>query len=275
MEVEDLVLFAPPAEVMRAGASYNAALSQYVNGDEEGGLKRLLQICRDYPLFAQAGHLSAILLAAKGDFIVAETLLKRVRLLELSEEEAKQIDEELGHLRRETDRLKRERFRRRRREEMLNPVKAEIALRSILQKAPELDEPQAEDQKEAEWGSSPIFDGSRPGEQRKTIITAIIAISVAVFVLLLFFLLIRPRILKSQEQFADRNERLSWLEARLEEEAPNNQELAILLAKYQAWLEAGKPTATTVQEENSSAVDEPAVEDEVVNESSEESVVEG
>lgn len=238
---EDLVLFAPPAEVIRSAASYNAALQQYVLGEEEAAKKRLLQICADYPLFAQAGHLCGVLLAADGDFELAEDLLKRVRLLELSPEEMTQLDEELAALRIETDKLRRERAKMRRREALLEPVKAEIALRSILERAP--DDPPGrmggEDARER------IYDGSKPRERRKTILTVIVSMCIALMVLLLFFWVIRPSLLESQRKNAENAMRVQWLEDELLERAAEQGDIAGLLSDYQNWLEAGKPSAAT------------------------------
>lgn len=243
---DDLVLFAPPAEVVRAAASYNAALQQYVAGEEEAAKKRLLQICSDFPLFAQAGHLCGVLLAASGDYELAETLLKRVRLLELSEEEAAQLDDELSVLHVESQRLRREKARLRRREALLQPVKAEIALRSILKRAPDDKNGRFLRRRKAdEEDHELIYDGSKPLEKQKNVLTLIITGCAALMVLLIFFLLIRPLVIKTQAINAENALRVKWLEEELQKRAPEHNEIAGLLAEYQNWLQAGKPEGTT------------------------------
>lgn len=242
---DDLILFAPPAEVVRAAASYNAALQQFVRGEEKAAKKRLLQICSDYPLFAQAGHLCGIFLAADGDYQLAETLLKRVRLLELSQEEASQLDEELAALRVETQKIRREKAKMRRREALLEPVKAEIALRSILTKA-------SDDRKGVFNGSvndtahdhELIYDGTKPHERQKTIIALIVSLCVALMSLLLFFWVIRPSLIKNRLKNADNALRVKWLEEELHRRAAEQDDIAGLLSEYQQWLEAGKPSAS-------------------------------
>lgn len=243
---EELTLFAPPREVMLAAASYNAALETYVSGKEEEGMRRLAQISGDYPLFAQAGHLYGILLAAEGRFEEAEEHLKRIRLLELAEDERHHLNEEIEALSRETRKLKRERARLKRREDLLMPVKSEIARNSILIKAGDdnrgvfsgAKEPAESDMQD---GPALIYEDNSEKEKQKTALVLIFGIAIAVLALLLFFFLIRPGIMKQRALDRERNERLEWLEKHLLDRAPKQQDIAAFLAEYQNWLSAGRP----------------------------------
>lgn len=236
LEKEDLDLFAPPGEVYRVARSYNTALALYVDGRKEEAMHALAQISSDYPLFPQASHLYGIILAAEAKFSEAESVLERVRLLELADEERRQVEEEYAALRQETQRIRRENATFRGREEVLGSVKKQIALESILTQAPSLGE---EEIPMGRIGQQVVWDN--PAENRKTYMTIVIVLGLAVLFLLIFFLFWRPEIQRQQAISRERIEKIEWLEDTLQSRAMDNPELALLLSEYQAWLEAGRP----------------------------------
>lgn len=239
LEQEDLSLFAPPPDVVRAARSYNAALEQYIEGHEAEAMARLKQISQDFPLFPQASHLYGVLLACQDDFPRAQDYLGKVRLLEIPEAEREQLEEEYRAVVQEVQKRDRQRQRDQRREVLLDPVKHDIARQSILQKADthvdkeEVHEPD-------------LFPD--PAEKKKTVMTFIVGVSLAIFLLLLFFFLWRPAIIKEQAARREKWEKLAWLEAALADRAEDSYDVGVLLADYQAWLEAGRPTPTTDRE---------------------------
>lgn len=242
---EDVSLFAPPAEVLRAANSYNEALRYFSSGQDKKAAAMIRQISEDYPLFAQAGHLNAVLTAAHGETEKAEDLLRKVRLLEISEEEARRIDEELAVLKAANHKLQLERERQRRSEELLLPIKLEVAPKAILRRAP--DDPRERltffrkkrpPQDAARDHDYPLNEGS---EKRKTWQFAIVISVLLFFFLLFYFLVIQPGIVEEQRIAIDRQSRLDWLEEEIAERSVKDPSAADILKNYQDWMKAGKP----------------------------------
>lgn len=232
----DLSFFAPPGELYRVAASYNAALNLYVSGQEDQALTALAQICRDYPLFPQANHLYGVLLGATGKFAESEDYLGRAHLLEMEAEEKQQLDQELREAQREASAIRRENAKIHRRERSLTPVKKQIAMESILQKAPSLDQ---ETSDSIHKQPSLIFES--PQEKRKTAQTIMVAVGVGILILLVFFFYWRPQILAGQALEIERIEKLDWLEEELHQRAVDYPEVGKILEDYQAWLTSGRP----------------------------------
>ena len=240
----DLSFFAPPGELYRVAASYNAALDLYVSGQEAQALAALAQICQDYPLFPQANHLYGVLLGAAGKFAEAADFLGRAHLLEMESAEKQQLEQELKEAQREAAAIQRENAKINRRERALAPVKKQIALESILQKAPSLDQDSSDS---IQQQASLIFDS--PEEKRKTALTLFISLGIAVLVLLIFFFYWRPQILAGQALELERIEKLTWLEEELHQRAVDYPEVGKILEDYQAWLSEGRPPRPSQAEE--------------------------
>ncbi len=237
LEENDLTFFAPPGEVYTAANSYNKALQLFLDGDEKQAQERLAQISEDYPLFPQASHLYGILLADEKRFEEAEQYLERVRLLDISEEERKQLEAEYKVVKREANKRRKERAKINKREKMLAPVKKEIAMESILQRASFTGETGA-NQDVVQKGHF-IYEDAE--EKRKTALTLILGLGAALLLLLFFFFFWRPGILKEQARREAEVEKLAWLEEELTERAASSYDLALLLSEYQGWIEAGRP----------------------------------
>lgn len=233
----DLSFFAPPGELYRVAASYNAALKLYIEGQEAQAMAALEQICRDYPLFPQANHLYGVLLGAEGKFLEAENYLGRAHLLEMEEEESQQLAQELNEARRAAAAIRRENAKIHRREWTLAPVKKQIALSSILQQAPSLDQ---ETSDSIQNQPSLIFEN--PQEKGKTVVTIIVSVGLGILLLLIFFFYWRPAIKAGQALEIERIEKLAWLENELHERAGAYPEIGRILEDYQAWLGAGRPS---------------------------------
>lgn len=236
---EDLSLFAPPREVMLAASSYNTVLELLSEGQFEASQERIRQISTDYPLFAQASHLYAVLLASAGEFEEAEAQFKRVRLLELSEEESRHLEEELAAVLKETSRIRRERERLKQRESMLLPIRAEMAA-SILKKASPPQKGRWKKSNDAFHAEADeayaLYQEDQAKERRKTAIMVISALALAIALLLFFFFIVRPGILRRQRKQAELSSRLDYLENAVRELAGKDQGAADLWEKYADWL---------------------------------------
>lgn len=242
LEEDDLTFFAPPGEVYTAANSYNKALQLFLDGDEKQAQERLAQISEDYPLFPQASHLYGILLADEKRFEEAEQYFERVRLLDISDEERKQLEAEYKIVKREAAKRRKERAKINKREKMLAPVKKEIARESILQRASFTGETGA-NQDVVRKGHFVYEDAE---EKRKTALTLILGLGAALLLLLFFFFFWRPGILKEQARREAEVEKLAWLEEQLTARAASSYDLALLLSEYQGWIEAGRPKENSI-----------------------------
>lgn len=238
LEEEDLENFAAEAEVYRAASSYNRALDICLQGQWEESFKALEQISHDYPLFVQAGHLYALLLAVEGRELEAEERLKKLALLDSPKADKPLMQKHLQALIKRGDELRQVQGQKQKREALLTPVKRELAQRSILEKA------QFQKRKRQEEPGPLRLPEEEAADRRQTAYVTMGGLVVGLVLFLLFFFLIRPGIKEQQATQRARKERLDFLEERLLDLAPHSDDIGQLLGVYQRWLERGRQPST-------------------------------
>ncbi|MDO5738414.1 MAG: hypothetical protein Q4P65_04110 [Eubacteriales bacterium] len=252
LDPEQEQLFASPRETVLAIQSYNRILYSIMEGDRESVLEPLELICKDFPIFAEARHLLAILMASRGEFERALKLLKQTALLELEADKLERVKFQLKELEREVKKSRLQIARQKQREEALIGVKADLAKASILQRAGEISEDRSfatsKERKELvereESGLGKLiglYAEEEAEERQKTIRFTIIVSLVAVLILSIFFAFVRPAIMNKRENTA--SERLRWLEKEIAERQEQSA-IADLLKDYEQFL-AGENEAST------------------------------
>ncbi len=228
--VDEERLFAPARETALAIQSYNQVLQQVIDGERDQAIEKLAQISSDFPMFAEARHLYGILLAGRGDYKKALEILKQARLLDLEPTIMERLKLEIRELEREVKAMNLQAARQRRREELLMPVKRDLAKGSILQKAGDQvsdvsmasakEREQLMRREQGETGRRiELYAEDEAAEKQKTRRFLVVTLALAVIIYILFMAFIRPLILNKRETVA--SDRLRWLEERLDQERDN------------------------------------------------------
>ena len=137
---------------------------------------------------------------------------------------------EIRELEREVKAMNLQAARQRRREELLMPVKRDLAKGSILQKAGDQvsdvsmasakEREQLMRREQGETGRRiELYAEDEAAEKQKTRRFLVVTLALAVIIYILFMAFIRPLILNKRETVA--SDRLRWLEERLDQERDN------------------------------------------------------
>lgn len=244
---EKVSMFAPPREMRGVLNAYNKALDDLKYGEFDRGLKLINKIAADFPMFVEASHLYGIALAVKKDYPRADKFLQQAALLDISDEGAEIIGRQREALRAELKKVKRQNVARKKQDELLSPVRKSLALGGILEKAPKAkrggkgwsfatSEEREELLKQKPDQVVDLFGEEEQQDRRKTIITAAVSIGAAVLVLVLFFAVIRPAILKRRAATDTAVSRVEWLENEMNRRRSDDAGIQSLYDDYQKWL---------------------------------------
>ncbi len=228
----------------RAVAMYNRALEQIGNDNWDVAMIALDRLTGEFPLFPQAAYLYGLCLCRQQNWRSAEEMFQKAQLSDLSEQEYEAVEEAKliareGKIR---DRVKSK--ERRRKDNMLNRVKADLIRGGFLERsesgrrANKMRIATAREREEVlkqiraqEQGRLPQGLGLDTGQSHNRtvqIISLIVIISAVIF--LLFYFLVRPGIISSRRT----EEQLDWLVLEMEQQAPDKQEIADLLDMYRS-----------------------------------------
>lgn len=248
LEESDLSFFAAPEDIYRVATAYNEILQEWTTRHTPISVARLRQMTEDFPLFPQAYHLYGIVLAGSGQIEKAYEQLKNVLLLDVNEEEREQVLRELEILQQEREQILKDRAERERREALMTPVEAQLALRSILRKAPG-----GRSSYKKSKGMDSLYDGSNPGERRRTLLLVLLAVVCLVGSFLLYSLVLKPEKERIRQEDRILRERLQWLETMMEQLGEKHPDIQQLEQGYRQWIQAGQPWETVNSGEETKA----------------------
>ncbi len=242
LSLEQVDLFATPREVTEAIESYNKALSLLKSDqvDLEQAAKLLSVITSDYPMFAEATHVYAILLAAEGQFKPANELLKKVALLDISQDQANMLAEQKIVLERELALADNQSKDKEQQDQAYEAVRKKFSLANVLEKAGQSKYSAHIDQAEINkinkmLGNEDPSDlsGEIAQEEKQDTIRFVIQVLVlASIAFLIFYFGIRPAIINSRGGDLQVQKQLTWLEKELAKGADREPALQELYDSY-------------------------------------------
>lgn len=238
LKAEEQELFAAPREVEKAVAIFNQVLEDLDHGRSEVALLKLQQLYRDFPIFKQAAHLYGMTLAVEARYAESLKVLKRVRLLDLAEDEMQILDRQIRLLEREEADEKRQARLQEKREKLLQPLKADLAVEKILIKADKKQRgamADSEERREVARGLRPIYEDEQL-ERYKRVRFYLVTAFCALLALLIFFFFVRPGIIQQQAESRLALRRAEWLEQQLLAGGKSDANMNDLYNRYVEWL---------------------------------------
>lgn len=242
LSLEQVNLFATPREVSEAIESYNKALSLLKSDqpDLDQAARLLAVISSDYPMFPEAMHVYAILLAADKKYQAANELLKKVALLDISQDQANMLTEQRVVLDRElalAESRARDKEQQNRADES---AKKNFSLANVLEKAGHSKYSSHIDQADINkinkmLGNEDPSDLSgeiAQEEKQDTIHFTLKVLALAILTFLIFYFGIRPAIIKSRGGDLQVQKQLTWLEKELAKGAGREPALEDLYDRY-------------------------------------------
>lgn len=237
---QDHYMFASPREVEKAVTVYNRYLRLY-RRHKLPSVEKFRELTDAYPLFVEPAQFYAIIKAQSGDYRTAAKYLEQVSLLELDEKKRRIVSRQ----RKLVQQLVRADAKNVKRREKLRNVNRNIALGQVLQKAGvrtkyrhrtlNLDTEQEEHntRKRTQKLSGQLkFQSEVVREtRRERAVFLLSAIAVATTIFILFYLFVRPSLLKRDQQLANTNRRVEYLEKYIYERR-NDGELKQLWQDY-------------------------------------------
>ena len=230
-------------ESERAVAMYNRALEQIENDNWDVAMIALDRLTSEFSLFSQAAYLYGLCLCRQQNWRAAEEMFQKAQLSDLSEQEY-EIVEAAKLVAREGKIRDKAKSERRRKDNMLNRVKADLIRGGILERsergrrADKMRMATAREREEVlkqiraqEQGKLPRgleLDTGQSDNRKVQLISLIVIICAVIF--LLFYFLIRPGIISNRRT----EQKLDWLEQQMEQQAPVKQEIADLLDMYRS-----------------------------------------
>ncbi len=243
INLADVSLFATPREIKEAVEAYNKALAKLKKdkGNSKQALQSIEAIADDYPMFPQAMHVRAIAKADAGDLQEALDLLKKIRLLDIDEEQAALIKEQIFIAEKEIANSKTQRetgLKGRNR----TKDKKTIAVTDILLKAPKgkkshhLDREEINELNRKLGNENPLdLSGEIAYEEKKATrrFTGVV-ILIALLAISIFYYGVRPAILKATGNNMQYMEQLHWLEKEISKRSEDDAGIQELLNDYYA-----------------------------------------
>lgn len=241
LDEEQADYFATPEKAKKAVSTYNRALKMLKdknNGAEAIELMRT--IADDYPMFPEPSHIYGISLAQNGNYEEALVYLKRVSLLDISDEMANMLQEQFVVINREIKIHKNNLSQINSQKKNTSKHKTSTALNNVLIKATDKQTSDLLSKSEInainkKLGNENPIDLNEEIKKEKQISDRrfiITLISVATIIFLIFYFAIRPAILNSLGRQGQTEEQLQWLEKEITNRAKDDTEIDQLLKDY-------------------------------------------
>ncbi|MGI6090590.1 MAG: hypothetical protein ACOYEL_04310 [Saccharofermentanales bacterium] len=244
LQVGEVRVGASEREGERAVAMYNRALDQIENDNWDVAMIALDRLTSEFSLFSQAAYLYGLCLCRQQNWRAAEEMFQKAQLSDLSEQEYEIVEAAKLVAREGKIRDKAKSKERRRKDNMLNRVKADLIRGGVLERsehgrrADKMRMATAREREEVlkqiraqEQGKLPPglkLDTGQSDNRKVQLISLIVIICAVIF--LLFYFLIRPGIISNRRT----EQKLDWLEQQMEQQAPAKQEIADLLDMYRS-----------------------------------------
>lgn len=215
---------------------YNRAVEQTVTGNRDVAMIALEKLTSGWPQFSEAASLYGVLLASQRRYGEAEAQFDKVLLASPDTALANKVDKCRMAAREERIREQARDNSKRKNENLLMPVRANMARSGILQRATDEDgtgriqmASRREREEALQMAQNKMSNESRAhGNVVRLIQGLTIAIVVASLLFLLFYFAVRPMVLKNEA----RRERLEWMEKVLEERGKDDDSIAEILDMY-------------------------------------------
>ncbi|NLJ94175.1 MAG: hypothetical protein GX326_01575 [Clostridiaceae bacterium] len=239
LNIAEADYFATPEKATQAISTYNRALRMLKNNkDQTEAIKLIQTIADDYPMFPEPSHIYGIHLAEQGEYKEALEYLKRVSLLDITDEMANMLQEQFVVIERE---LKAERSSARTQTQKTKetPQNKKASLGSVLQKAPKHHNKESLSKSEInainkKLGNEDPSDLSEEIARENRVSDRRFLISVfvvAVLVISIFYFVIRPAVVNRLDGGQTVNQ-LQWLENEITDRAKDDPEINKLLNDY-------------------------------------------
>ncbi len=238
LEPAEVDLFATPRETKQVLQTYNRALEMLKSDkkNQQKALELLANITADYPMFAEATHVYAISLAAAGDYNKAVEHFKKAALLDIDDQQANMLSEQIKLVEREIQLQKRQK----RNQKPVQSKRKEVSIADILEKSTAGKRRENISREEINTINKQLgnenpadLSGEIASEERKsTFKFAVLVVIIAIITLLIFYFGIRPAIMRLTGQDFQTAEQLEWLEKEITDRAKKEPAMEELLDDY-------------------------------------------